>query len=45
MWTVIKAKGTPQNRAIIASIYVAMGTLIINPDVVSALATDNSINM
>ena len=45
LFSFIKAKGTPQNRAIIASIFVAIGTLIVNPDVVSALATDNSINM
>ena len=44
MFSFIKAKGTPQNRAIIASIFLAIGTLIANPDVVSALATDSSVN-
>ena len=44
VFSFIKAKGTPQNRAIIASVFLAVGVLIANPDVVSALATDSSVN-
>ena len=44
VFSFIKAKGTPQNRAIIASVFLAVGVFIANPDVVSALATDSSVN-
>ena len=44
VFSFIKAKGTPQNRAIIASVFVAIGTLVANPSVVTALTADASIN-
>ena len=44
VFSFIKAKGTPQNRAIIASVFVALGTLVANPSIVTALTADASIN-
>ena len=44
LFSFIKAKGTPQNRAIIGSVFVALGVFFTNPQLVTAAFTDGSVN-
>ena len=44
VFSFIKAKGTPQNRAIIGSVFIALGVFFTNPELVTAAFTDGSIN-
>ena len=43
LFSFIKAKGTPTNRAIIGSVFVALGVVIGNPQLVTAAFTDSSV--
>ena len=44
VFSFIKAKGTPQNRAIIGSVFIALGVFFTNPELVTAAFTDSSVN-
>jgi len=44
VFSFIKAKGTPQNRAIIGSVFVVLGVFFTNPALVTAAFTDSSVN-
>ena len=44
LFSFIKAKGTPQNRAIIGSVFVGLGVFFANPSLVTAAFTDSSVN-
>jgi hypothetical protein len=44
VWSFVKVKGSPTNRAILGSILLALTAVIANPQLVSAFTTDASIN-
>ena len=44
VWSWIKVEGTPAARAAIVSVVAALAVVVTNPELVSALTTDSSIN-
>ena len=44
VWSFIKFKGSPQNRAILGSAILALAAIVANPQLVSAFMVDSSVN-